>query len=101
RSYAPAWFRAKIEHEPLHSARAELLQRVSQLTIGCFRELIQLDVAGFLIDHERGANGGDVHLVAHDVHVDQAVVTAPPDADVDERALRPLEFLDGLIGGPA
>ncbi len=81
--------------------RGQLLERGAQLAIGGFRELGELHVAGFLVDHERAADGGDIHLVAHDIHVDQVVRAATAQGDVDLRALGSLESLDGLVARPA
>ena len=90
----------EIEDQPLHAVAAQFLQRVAQFAIRGFRELIELHVPRFLVDHERRLNGRDVHFITHDIHVDQAVVTAALDADIDQRPFWPFELLDCLIRRP-
>ncbi len=96
-----AWVVAQIEDQPLHAPGRQLLEGGADLTIRRLRELAELHVAGLRIDHERAADGRDVHFVANDFHVDQLVVAAPLDRDADGRALRTLEPSHRLLARPA
>jgi hypothetical protein len=92
---------AEIEHQTLHPFRRQVLQRAADFLVGRFRKISELDIAGLVVDHDRAADGGDVHLVALDREVDEAVVADPADGDVDFGPLGALQLADRFFAGPA
>ena len=92
---------AQVEDQPLHAAALEPLERRSEIAIGDFGEVAQLDVAGALVDHERALDGRDADLVPFDGQLDQLVEAAALDRHVDRGALRALQLRDRLVAGPA
>ena len=90
---------AQVQHQPLHALGHQLLEAGADFMIGGLGELAELQVAGLAVDHEIPADADDVDLVAGDLQVDQLIVAAALDRDVDRGALRPLQQLDRVLAG--
>ena len=92
---------AQVEHQALHPAVGQLLERGADFVVRRLGKISELDVARVLVDHEHAADRHDIDFVAFDIEIDQAVVAAPAEGDVDGRALRTFQLGDRLLARPA
>src|SRR6185503_12648406 len=91
---------AQVEHEPLHAARRERLQRLTELLVRVLAEVAELDVPRRRIQHERGWHGRNVDLVAGDLKVYELVIAAALQGHANRCALRTTQATHGLVTGP-
>jgi hypothetical protein len=92
---------AQIEHQALHTLLRQLSERASEFRIGVLAEVLQLDVAGRRVEHDRRGHRRDVDLIAHDSELDRLVEGRAANRDVDRRAFRPAQLPHRLVGIPA